>query len=130
MLNSSALDAPATGTGIPCCPPLDERALTEEEAEQVSRMFKALGDPVRLQLLWKIAARPGAEACVCEVSNVGVARTTVSHHLKKLREAGLLASERRGTWVYYKVVPGALAPLAEILSLTHQQSVPQPACCQ
>ncbi|MEO3763935.1 metalloregulator ArsR/SmtB family transcription factor [Streptomyces sp. B8F3] len=117
MLNTSALDAPATGTGIPCCPPLDERALTEEEAEQVSRMFKALGDPVRLQLLWKIAARPGAEACVCEVSNVGVARTTVSHHLKKLREAGLLSSERRGTQVYYRVTTEATETLARALEV-------------
>ncbi|WP_326799342.1 metalloregulator ArsR/SmtB family transcription factor [Streptomyces sp. NBC_01808] len=117
MLNTSALDAPATGTGIPCCPPLDERALTEEEAEQVSRMFKALGDPVRLQLLWKIAARPGAEACVCEVSNVGVARTTVSHHLKKLREAGLLSSERRGTQVYYRVTTEATETLARALQV-------------
>ncbi|ESQ01586.1 HTH-type transcriptional regulator KmtR [Streptomyces sp. ADI96-15] len=78
-------------------------------------MFKALGDPVRLQLLWKIAARPGAEACVCEVSDVGVARTTVSHHLKKLREAGLLSSERRGTQVYYRVTTEATETLAQAL---------------
>ncbi|MFI5917871.1 ArsR/SmtB family transcription factor [Streptomyces anulatus] len=115
MLNSGAPGAPATGTGIPCCPPLDERALTVEEAGRVSRMFKALGDPVRLQLLWKIAARPAAEACVCEVSDVGVARTTVSHHLKKLREAGLLSSERRGTQVYYRVTTEATETLAQAL---------------
>ncbi|MFE7368453.1 ArsR/SmtB family transcription factor [Streptomyces anulatus] len=115
MLNSGAPGAPTTGTGIPCCPPLDERALTVEEAGRVSRMFKALGDPVRLQLLWKIAARPGAEACVCEVSDVGVARTTVSHHLKKLREAGLLSSERRGTQVYYRVTTEATETLAQAL---------------
>ncbi len=54
---------------------------------------------------------------------------TVSHHLKKLREAGLLASERRGTWVYYKVVPSELAPLAEMLSLTKHQNIPRPDCC-
>ena len=60
-------------------------------------MFKALGDPVRLRLFSNIASSAGGEACVCDIQDVGVSQPTVSHHLKKLREAGLLESERRGT---------------------------------
>lgn len=78
-------------------------------------MFKALGDPVRLRLMGRIGSRPDREACVCDISDVGVARTTVSHHLKRLREAGLLTSERRGTQVYYRVEETALATLAKAL---------------
>jgi ArsR family transcriptional regulator len=79
-------------------------------------MFKALADPVRLRLFSKVASHPDGEACVCDIQDVGVAQPTVSHHLKKLREAGLLSSERRGTWVYYRVEPGALAAMAALLS--------------
>ncbi|MFE9846177.1 ArsR/SmtB family transcription factor [Streptomyces goshikiensis] len=90
-------------TGPHCCPPLSERPLTAEEAERTAVMFKGLGDPVRLRLFSLVASHEGGEACVCDISGVGVSQPTVSHHLKELREAGLLSSERRGTWVYYKV---------------------------
>jgi ArsR family transcriptional regulator len=89
-------------------------------AERAARMFKALGDPVRLRLLYKIGSRPGGEACVCEIADVGVARTTVSHHLKRLREAGLSTSERRGTQVYYQVARSAVETLAEALGSASQ----------
>lgn len=79
-------------------------------------MFKALGDPVRLRLFSNIASSAGGEACVCDIQDVGVSQPTVSHHLKKLREAGLLESERRGTWVYYRVAPGVLATMALLLA--------------
>ena len=102
----------------PCCPPLDERALTEEEAHRAAVMFKALGDPVRLRLFSQIASHPGGEACVCDISDVGVSQPTVSHHLKKLREAGLLTSERRGTWVYYSVAPSVMASMARRFSVS------------
>lgn len=95
----------------PCCPPLTERPLTEDEAERTAAMFKALGDPVRLRLFSQVASHEGGEVCVCDISDVGVSQPTVSHHLKKLREAGLLVSERRGTWVYYRVAPSVLASL-------------------
>ena len=101
----------------PCCPPLTERAFTAEEAETAARMFKALGDPVRLRLFSAVASYEGGEACVCDISDVGVSQPTVSHHLKKLKEAGLLTSERRGTWVYYRVEPSVLAAMGQLLAL-------------
>jgi ArsR family transcriptional regulator len=100
----------------PCCPPLTERPLTAAEAERTAAMFKALGDPVRLRLFSLIASREGGEACVCDISDVGVSQPTVSHHLKKLREAGLLTSQRRGTWVYYRVAPAVLAAMGALLT--------------
>ncbi len=99
----------------PCCPPLTERPLTAEEAVRTAAMFKALGDPVRLRLFSAVASHEGGEACVCDISDVGVSQPTVSHHLKKLKEAGLLSSERRGTWVYYRVEPSVLAAMGHIL---------------
>ncbi|MGW4702265.1 ArsR/SmtB family transcription factor [Streptomyces sp. NPDC004285] len=101
---------------VPCCPPLTERPLTAEEAERTAKMFKALGDPVRLRLFSSVASHEGGEACVCDISDVGVSQPTVSHHLKKLKEAGLLSSERRGTWVYYRVEPAVLAAMGALLT--------------
>ncbi|SEG70115.1 transcriptional regulator, ArsR family [Actinacidiphila yanglinensis] len=101
---------------VPCCPPLSERALTAEESVRTAAMFKALGDPVRLRLFSLVASAEGGEACVCDISDVGVSQPTVSHHLKKLREAGLLTSERRGTWVYYRVAPSVLAAMGNLLA--------------
>ena len=63
-----------------------------------------------------IASSDDGEACVCDIQDVGVSQPTVSHHLKKLREAGLLESERRGSWVYYRVAPGVLAAIAALLA--------------
>ncbi|SCK15525.1 helix-turn-helix transcriptional regulator [Streptomyces sp. WMMB 322] len=115
MSNAKALPLIETDVA-PCCPPLDERPLTSEEAERAAAMFKALGDPVRLRLFSQIASHAGGEACVCDISDVGVSQPTVSHHLKKLREAGLLTSERRGTWVYYRVAPSVMASMARSFS--------------
>ena len=83
----------------PCCPPLTERPLTAEEAERTAAMFKALGDPVRLRLFSAVASHEGGEACVCDISDVGVSQPTVSHHLKKLqggRPAHLRAARHLG----------------------------------
>jgi ArsR family transcriptional regulator len=113
---TGATDGGATDAAVPCCPPLTERRLDAQEAETAARMFKALGDPVRLRLFSAVASHPGGEACVCDISDVGVSQPTVSHHLKKLREAGLLTSERRGTWVYYRVAPSVLASMGRILT--------------
>jgi ArsR family transcriptional regulator len=82
----------------------------------MAAMFKALGDPVRLRLFSRVASHPDGEACVCDISDVGVSQPTVSHHLKKLRDVGLLESERRGTWVYYRLAPGVLAAMAGLLT--------------
>lgn len=88
-----------------------------EEAEQLARMFKALGDPIRLRLLSMIASHEGGEACVCELTGGGFAVTgpTISHHLKVLREAGLIEGKRRGTWIYYRALPQALGALEAVL---------------
>ncbi|MFD7403714.1 ArsR/SmtB family transcription factor [Streptomyces sp. NPDC059866] len=111
------LEPEAPAAEAPCCPPLAERPFTAEEAERTAKMFKALGDPVRLRLFSLVASHEGGEACVCDISDVGVSQPTVSHHLKKLREAGLLTSERRGTWVYYKVAPSVVAAMGQMLAL-------------
>ncbi|MET8679794.1 metalloregulator ArsR/SmtB family transcription factor [Streptomyces sp. NPDC004647] len=110
------LEPASAETVAPCCPPLTERPLSAAEAEQTAVMFKALGDPVRLRLFSLVASHEGGEACVCDISDVGVSQPTVSHHLKKLRESGLLTSERRGTWVYYRVAPAVLASMAGVLA--------------
>lgn len=77
------------------------------DAESLASLLKALADPVRLRLYSCIAAADG-EICVCDIEDVGVSQPTVSHHLRKLREAGLIDCERRGTWVYYWALPDAL----------------------
>ena len=100
----------------PCCTPLVREPLAEDWAGDLARMFKALGDPVRLQLLSRVASHAGGEACVCDLSvGLDLTQSTISHHLKVLRETGLLLCERRGTWVYYWVVPSALAQLSAVL---------------
>ncbi|WP_340557760.1 ArsR/SmtB family transcription factor [Streptomyces sp. GSL17-111] len=100
---------------VSCCAPLASQPISEAGAERAAAMFKALSDPIRLRLFSRVASHPHGEVCVCDISDVGVSQPTVSHHLKKLREAGLLTSERRGTWVYYRSAPGALAVLALLL---------------
>jgi ArsR family transcriptional regulator len=107
-------DSPAA-----CCTPMIDEALTEPAAADLAKGFKALGDPVRLRLLSLIAARAGAEVCVCDLTDAfDVKGPTISHHLRVLREAGLVDCERRGTWVYYWLIPSALAPLAQLLDTT------------
>ncbi|MFH8367798.1 ArsR/SmtB family transcription factor [Streptomyces sp. NPDC018031] len=99
-----------------CCVPLVREPLGEQAAAETSRMFKALSDPVRLRLLSLIASHDGGEACVCDLTGpFEVSQPTISHHLKVLREAGLVGSERRGTWVYYWVIPATLAKLSDLL---------------
>lgn len=101
-----------------CCPALDAAELGQSQAAELAAMFKALGDPVRLRLLSLIASHPGGEACVCDISmTFDVSQPTISHHLKLLRLAGLLDCERRGTWVYYRVIPSALQRLSSILQV-------------
>jgi ArsR family transcriptional regulator len=94
-------------------------ALTEDAAVDLAKGFKALGDPARLRLLSLIAARAGDEVCVCELTDAfTLTGPTISHHLRVLREAGLVECERRGTWVYYWVVPTKLAALSQLLDVS------------
>jgi ArsR family transcriptional regulator len=102
-----------------CCSPLVREPLTTDWAGDLARMFKALGDPVRLRLLSLVASHESGEACVCDISgSFDLSQPTISHHLKVLREAGLLDCERRGTWVYYWVIPAALQQLSSVLAAT------------
>jgi ArsR family transcriptional regulator, arsenate/arsenite/antimonite-responsive transcriptional repressor len=103
-----------------CCPPVLEEPLEPREAERLAGALRVVADPARLRILGMIAARPGQEACGCELTHpLGLSQPTVSHHLKVLHEAGLLERERRGRWAYYRLNPeplrllrGALMPEA------------------
>jgi ArsR family transcriptional regulator len=109
------MQLPVVQPAAQCCPPLASAPLTREAADDLAPMFKALGDPVRLRLLSLIASA-GSEACVCDLNEAfDLTQPTISHHLKVLREAGLVTSERRGTWVYYRLDPDALARLGALL---------------
>ncbi|HET6214059.1 MAG TPA: metalloregulator ArsR/SmtB family transcription factor [Micromonosporaceae bacterium] len=101
-----------------CCPPLAVMAITAADAAELAPALKALGDPVRLQLLSMIASNPAGEICVCNLTPAfDLSGPTISHHLKVLREAGLVSSERRASWVYYRVIPEALAKLSVLLDV-------------
>lgn len=102
---------------VPCCATVLDGRLKKTAAEQLALGFRAIADPARLQLLNFIAAQPAGEACVCHLMKpLDVKQPTVSHHLKVLYEAGLLDRERRGTWVYYRIVSERLAALRDALS--------------
>lgn len=101
---------------LACCSPMTGGVIALAEAEQLARVFKALGDPTRVRLVSLIAAHADGEACVCDLTDpVGLSQPTVSHHLKQLVEAGLLSRDQRGKWAYYRVVDGALQALAGAL---------------
>ncbi|MEU8298621.1 metalloregulator ArsR/SmtB family transcription factor [Micromonospora sp. NPDC048909] len=102
---------------VACCAPIAVRPMDAEQAVLVAPMFKALGDPVRLRLMSMIASVP--EICVCDLTPAfDLSGPTISHHLKVLREAGLVDSDRRGTWVWYKVRPEAFRQLGALLELS------------
>ena len=107
-----------TGPDVCAQPALVGEPIDETSAAGLARVFKALGDPVRLRLVSLIGAREGGEVCVCDLTSAfDLSQPTISHHLKVLREAGLIESERRGTWVYYRLVPAALDRMAGLLSV-------------
>jgi ArsR family transcriptional regulator len=100
-----------------CSIPLVREPISEGAAAGLAQVFKALGDPVRLRLVSLIGAHQGGEVCVCELTAAfDLTQPTISHHLRVLREAGIIDSERRGTWVYYGLVPAALERMAALLS--------------
>jgi ArsR family transcriptional regulator, arsenate/arsenite/antimonite-responsive transcriptional repressor len=100
-----------------CAIPLVRDPVDEVAAAGLVQVFKALADPVRLRLVSLIGAHQGGEVCVCELTTAfDLTQPTISHHLKVLREAGIIGSERRGTWVYYWLVPAALERVAALLS--------------
>jgi ArsR family transcriptional regulator, arsenate/arsenite/antimonite-responsive transcriptional repressor len=100
-----------------CCSPVQSAALSADDAVELARRFSALADPVRLQLLSLLATDPRGAVCACDlVAPVGKSQPTVSHHLKLLRDAGLVVSEKRGVNVWYAVVPAALEVLRDALA--------------
>lgn len=110
--------APKTkrGAGEPCCEPVVYPAVDREEARRMAAVAKALGDPIRLQLV-DVLRKHAGKVCVCElVPLFDLSQPTVSHHLRVLREAGIVESERKGLWAYYYVLPGSLGELSAWLS--------------
>jgi ArsR family transcriptional regulator len=99
------------------CPPLLAQPIAPEDAEHLATALKAIADPARLRLLSLIQAQPDSEACVCNLTEpLELSQGTVSHHLRVLREAGLVERDQRGSWAYYRVVPEALAALRTLLA--------------
>jgi ArsR family transcriptional regulator len=102
---------------IDCCVPIGSPTLADEEAEATARVFKALGDPARVKILSLVAAAD-APVCACEFTPaLGLSQATVSHHLKKLTEIGLLDREQRGKWAYFSLDGDALEQLAGLIRI-------------
>ena len=99
-----------------CCSVATGETMSAEDAETLARALKALADPARLRLISMVAAHEDLEACVCDLTEpLGLAQPTVSHHLKVLTVAGFLTRSKRGTWAYYRLVPGALEKVSSLL---------------
>ena len=101
---------------ISCCSPLSDERLSKPDTEHLAAGFAALSDPIRLKVFNIIASSPTEEVCACNlVKPVGRSQPTVSHHLKVLREAGLITSTKRGTWVWYRINTERLSELRDVL---------------
>jgi len=100
-----------------CCAPLTGEVITADNAENLARLLKALADPARLRLISMVAAHDDQEACVCDLTEpLGLSQSTVSHHLKVLSDAGFVTRSKRGTWAYYRLVPGSLDAVAGLIA--------------
>lgn len=109
-------------TAIACCAPLGAAALEEDEAAATAELFKTLGDPARVRIV-NLVATNGEPVCACELYEpLGLSQPTVSHHLKKLTDAGLLEREQRGKWAYFSLKRDAVEKLAAVADL-------KGACC-
>ena len=101
---------------IDCCAPLSAEVLSDDEATATAELFKALADPARVRIVNLLAS--GEPVCACNLNEpVGLSQPTVSHHLKKLVEAGLLDREQRGKWAYFSLRPQAVEKLAAVADL-------------
>jgi len=102
---------------MPQISPLAGEPIERADAERLAGVLKALADPARLRLLSLIQSAPDGEACVCDLTApLGLSQPTVSHHLRILTESGLLEREKRGVWAYYRLVPPAIAAIADLLT--------------
>jgi ArsR family transcriptional regulator len=109
--------AQPVGDAAACCPPLAAAPLAPDQAQVLAAQLKALADPARLRLLSILLAGPDLRACTCDLTEpLGLTQPTVTHHLRRLLEAGLVTAERQGVWTYYQVVPQALAGVAAALT--------------
>jgi ArsR family transcriptional regulator len=100
---------------IACCRPLDAPSLSDDEIEATARLFKALGDPARVRIVHLLATSDDP-VCVCELTEpLGLTQPTVSHHLKKLTDVGLITREQRGVWAYYTLDEDALGKLGALV---------------
>ncbi|GAB2584379.1 transcriptional regulator [Paractinoplanes abujensis] len=96
-----------------------QHRIPAEEAGPLAQAFKALGDPIRLQMMSMIASADGGEICVCDITPAfEISGPTISHHLKVLKESGLVTAERRASWVYYRARPGLMRRLSALLDIT------------
>jgi ArsR family transcriptional regulator len=103
---------------IACCAPLDTPTLSHDEAAATATLFKALADPARVRIV-NLLATSDEPVCVCNlIEPLGLSQATVSHHLKKLTDAGLLDREQRGKWAYFSIDDAAMARLAALADLT------------
>jgi ArsR family transcriptional regulator len=101
---------------IQCCAPLGSARLSEDEAQELERVFKALADRHRVKILNRLLSADGEAVCVCELEDMlGLKQSTVSYHLKQLLDAGIIARERRGKFAYFSVTPGALQRVGDLL---------------
>jgi ArsR family transcriptional regulator len=115
---SAAAECCAPATRDSDCCSLSGGPLSAEDAQRISGVLKALADPMRLRLLSHVAAQGCGAVCVCDLTAVvDISQPTVSHHMKKLVEAGLLIREQRGKWAHYTVVPEAFTELRAFLDL-------------
>jgi ArsR family transcriptional regulator len=109
------------------CAPLAAPSLSDAEAESTAALFKTLGDPARVRIVNLLASR-GGEVCACEFEpTLGLSQPTVSHHLKKLTDAGLLVREQRGKWAYFSIDSEARAKLAGLVAL--EEATDADRCC-
>jgi ArsR family transcriptional regulator len=107
----------ATLPVIQCCAPLGADGLSEDEAAELERVFKALADRHRVKILNRLLAAGGEAVCVCDFEDMlALKQSTVSYHLKQLLDAGLVEREKRGSFAYFSVAPGALARVGELLT--------------
>ena len=104
-------------TGPACCPSGLGSPIDRATAEELAALLKAVADPARLQILALLRSLPNCEACVCDLTEpLGLSQPTVSHHMKVLAGAGLVAAEKRGYWTWYRVQPSRLSELSSVLS--------------
>jgi ArsR family transcriptional regulator, arsenate/arsenite/antimonite-responsive transcriptional repressor len=107
---------PLLSDDLACCAPPAGQALDPGAAERLAAVLKVLAEPTRLRLLSLVAAHQDSEECICNLTElVGVSQPTVSHHMKLLVDVGLLEREQRGKWAYYRLIPGALDSLTQLL---------------